>query len=85
MARLAKGKALYEKSGAKVSFYRSVAGPAPNTVLMVSTVNGWDEWSKAAAAIEGNEAYAAFEREHIQDPAAEVLATGILQEFELPG
>jgi len=84
VSRLAKSKTLYEQNGCKVSFYRSVAGPAPNGVLMVSTVDDWDQWAKAAAAIENNADFAAIQRQHADDPAGEVLAQGILKEFELP-
>ena len=84
ISRLAKSKTLYEQNGSRVSFYRTVAGPAPNAVLIVSTVDDWDQWSKAASAIENNADFAAIQREHAADPAAEVLATGILKEFELP-
>ena len=82
-ARIRKAKELFEKNGATVHVYRTVAGSQPNTVLFTSTVDDWDAWAKAAKATEGNAEYQAFERESANDPAAEILASGILEEFEI--
>ena len=43
----------------------------------------WDAWAKAAKATEGNADYRTFERQSADDPAGEVLSSGILEEFEL--
>ena len=84
LRRLETAKSLFEKSGASVRWYRTVAGSAPGTVLFTSTVDDWDAWAKAAKATEGNADYQAFERETANDPAAEVISTGILESFDLP-
>jgi len=83
ISRLQTAKSLFEKSGATVHFYRTVAGSEPNAVLFTSTVDDWDAWAKAAKATEGNADYQAFERQTADDPAAEILSTGILEEFDL--
>lgn len=83
ISRLKTAKNLFEKNGATVRFYRMVAGADSNAVLMSSTVDDWDGWAKAAKATEGSAEYQAFEREAANDPAAEVLASGILEEFTL--
>ena len=84
ISRLQKTKTLYEKNGATVNFYRTVAGADPNAVLLTSTVDDWDAWAKAAKATEGSADYQAFERESANDPAAEILSSGILESFDLP-
>ena len=84
LSRLDKAKTLFEKSGADVHFYRTVAGSDPNAVLFTSTVDDWDAWAKAAKATEGSAEYLAFERESANDPAAEIVSSGILEEFQLP-
>jgi hypothetical protein len=83
ITRLQTAKSLYEKNGATVNFYRTVAGSASNAVLFTSTVDDWDAWAKAAKATEGNADYQAFQRESANDPAAEVLSSGILEDFSL--
>lgn len=84
ISRLGTAKSLFEKSGATVHFYRTVAGSEPNAVLFTSTVDDWDAWAKAAKATEGGAEYMAFERESANDPAAEIVSSGILEEFKLP-
>ena len=84
LARLQTAKSLFEKNGATVRFYRTVAGPESNAVLFTSTVDDWDAWAKAAKATEANVDWQTFERESANDPAAEVLSSGILEEFDLP-
>lgn len=81
--RLKTAKNLFEKAGASVSFYRTVAGAEGNAILFTSTVDDWDAWAKAAKVTEGSADYQAFERESANDPAAEILSTGILESFEL--
>lgn len=83
VSRLKTAKTLFEKNGATVHFYRTVAGSESNAVLLTSTVDDWDAWAKAAKATEGSADYQAFERESANDPAAEILSSGILEEFEL--
>jgi hypothetical protein len=83
ISRLQTAKSIFEKNGATVNFYRTVAGSESNAVLFTSTVDDWDAWAKAAKATEGNADYQAFERESANDPAAEVLSSGILEEFNL--
>ena len=83
ISRLQSTKALFEKSGATVNFYRTVAGSESNAVLFTSTVDDWDAWAKAAKTTEGNADFQAFERESANDPAAEILSTGILESFDL--
>ena len=84
ISRLNTAKNLFEKAGATVHFYRTVAGAEPNTILFTSTVDDWDAWAKAAKGTEGNADYQAFERESANDPAAEILSSGIIEEFDLP-
>ena len=84
IARLNTAKNLFEKAGATVHFYRTVAGSEPNAVLFTSTVEDWDAWAKAAKATEGQADYQAFERESANDPAAEIISSGIIEEFDLP-
>jgi hypothetical protein len=83
ISRLETAKSIFEKSGATVHFYRTVAGSEANAVLFTSTVDNWDAWAKAAKATEGNADYQAFERESANDPAAEIVTSGILEEFNL--
>ena len=75
ISRLQTAKSLFEKNGATVNFYRTVAGAESNAVLMTSTVDDWDAWAKAAKATEGSADFQAFERESANDPAAEVLSS----------
>ena len=84
ISRLDTAKSLFEKNGATVHFYRTVAGSEPNAVMFTSTVDDWDAWAKAAKATEGSADYLAFERESANDPAAEIVSTGIIEEFQLP-
>ncbi len=84
ISRLQTAKSIFEKNGATVRCYRTVAGSDGNAVLFTSTVDDWDAWAKAAKATEGNADFQAFERLAANDPAAEVVSSGILEEFELP-
>ena len=83
ISRLQTAKSIFEKGGAKVHYYRTVAGAEPNAVLFTSTVDDWDAWAKAAKATEGNADYQTFERESANDPAGEVVSSGILEEFSI--
>lgn len=83
ISRLQTAKSIFEKNGATVHFYRTVAGSEANAVLFSSTVKDWDAWAKAAKATEGNADYRKFERDSANDPAAEILSSGILEEFKL--
>jgi hypothetical protein len=83
LSHLQTAKSIFEKSGATVHFHRTVAGSEPNAVLLTSTVADWGAWAKAAKAVEGNADYQAFERQTANDPAAEVVSSGIVEEFDL--
>jgi hypothetical protein len=83
IARLQTAKSIFEKNGATVHFYRTIAGAEPNAVLVTSTVNDWEAWAKAAKNTEESADYRAFERESANDPAGEVVSSGIPEEFEL--
>ena len=84
LSRLRTAKNMYEKNGARVHCFRTIAGAEPSAVLFSSTVDDWDAWAAGAKATEGSEEYAAFRREVANDPAAEIVASAILEEFELP-
>jgi hypothetical protein len=84
ISRMQTAKSIYEKSGATVHTYRTVAGPDGNAVLFSSTVDDWDAWAKAAKAAEGNADFQAFERLNANDPASEIISTGIIEEFSIP-
>jgi hypothetical protein len=84
LARLRTAKGLYEKNGARVHTFRTIAGAEPSGVLFSATVDDWDAWAAGAKAAESNEEYIAFRREVANDPAAEIVANAILEEFELP-
>jgi hypothetical protein len=84
ISRMQTAKSIYEKVGATVHTHRTVAGPEGNAVLFSSTVDDWDAWAKAAKASEGNADFQAFERLNANDPAGEVISTGIIEEFEIP-
>ena len=73
-----------ERNGARVSFYRSIAGSEPQGVLVVSEVDDWPQWAQCAAKLEADGDWAALERKSADDPAVEIVSQGILQEFELP-
>ena len=84
ISRLGETKKLFEKHGAQVSFYRTVAGPEAGTVLVVSQVDDWGKWAECAAKLEADPEWEAFDRKAADDPVVELLSTGILQEFSLP-
>jgi len=77
-------KSIYEKCGASVHTHRLVAGSDGNAVMFSSTVDDWGAWAKAAKAFEGNADFQAFERLNANDPASEVISTGIIESFEIP-
>jgi hypothetical protein len=84
IARLAETKKIFERNGAQVSFHRIVAGSEPEGVLFVSSVDDWARWAQCAAKLEADPEWQALDRKSADDPAAEMLSSGILQEFELP-
>jgi hypothetical protein len=84
IARLAETKKIFERNGAQVSFHRIVAGSEPEGVLFVSSVDDWARWAQCAAKLEADREWQALDRKSADDPAAEMLSSGILQEFELP-
>ena len=83
ISRLGDSKRIMERAGAKVSFYRMVAGSESEGVLYVSEVEDWDAYAKCAKKIEADKDWEALDRLSANDPAAEMLSTGILQEFTL--
>ena len=84
ISRLSETKKIFERNGARVSFYRSIAGSEPQGVLVVSEVDDWPQWAQCAAKLEADGDWAALERKSADDPAVEIVSQGILQEFELP-
>ena len=82
--RLGEGKKILEGLGSNVTYYRTVAGPEPNAVLIISTVDDWQQFGEVAAKVQANSAWQAFERQLTDDPVAELLSTSILQDFTLP-
>lgn len=84
ISRMQTAKSLYEKFGATVHTYRTVAGPDGTGVLFSSTVDDWDAWAKAAKAAKANADFQDFERLNVNDPASEVISSGIIEEFEIP-
>lgn len=84
LARLGEGKKILESHGASVTLYRTIAGPDPNSVLVVSTVNDWKQFAKSAEAIQADATWQAFERKLVDDPVAERSNIGIIQDFTLP-
>lgn len=85
LARLGEGKKILESHGANVVFYRIIAGPDhPNTVLAVSTVADWKQFAKVAQEVQADAAWQAFERKLVDDPVAERINIGIIQDFTLP-
>ena len=84
ISRLGEAKKIMERNGAKVSFHRMVAGSEPEGVLYVSEVADWDAYAKCAKKMEADKDWEALDRKSADDPAAQMISGGILQEFELP-
>ncbi len=84
IARLGEGKKILESHGANVTFYRTIAGPDPNAVLVVSTVDDWQQFAKSAEAIQADATWQAFERKLVDDAVAERSSISIIQDFKLP-
>jgi hypothetical protein len=84
LSRLGDMKKILEGHGTTVTFYRTLSGPNPNTVLIVSSVPDWPTYAKVAEKIQADGAWQAFERKHANDPAGEILADGMIQDFKLP-
>lgn len=82
--RLGEAKKILEGHGATVTFYRTHAGPDPNAVLVVSSVDDWAQFAEVSAKVEVDAAWQAFERQQADDPAAERLSNSIIQDFTLP-
>ncbi len=82
--RLGEGKKILEGHGSNVTFYRTVAGPESNAVLIISTVDDWQQFGEVAAKVQADSSWQAFERQLANDPVAEQLSTSILQDFTLP-
>jgi hypothetical protein len=84
ITRLGEAKKILERNGARVTFFRTLAGPDPNAVLIVSTVEDWPQFAQVAAKVESDAAWQAFERQLVDDPVAERLSSGMIQDFTLP-
>jgi len=84
LGRLGEAKKILESHGANVVFYRTIAGPEPNAVLAVSTVADWKQFGKVAQEVQADASWQAFERKLVDDPVAERLNIGIIQDFTLP-
>ena len=67
-----------------MTFYRTLGGPTPNAVLFISSVPDWATVAKVAAKVEADSTWRALERKSADDPAAEILSSGLIQEFKLP-
>jgi len=84
LSRCGEAKKILESHGSTVTFYRTLAGPTPNAVLFVSSVPDWATVAKVAAKVEADPTWRALERKSAEDPAVEVLSTGMIQDFKLP-
>lgn len=84
ISRMQAAKSIFEKAGATVHTYSTVAGSEGSGVVFSSTVDDWDAWAKAAKATSANKDFENLQRESANDPAAEVLSSGIIEGFELP-
>jgi hypothetical protein len=84
LGRLAEAKKILEGHGSSVTFYRTHAGPDPNAVLVVASVDDWAQFAEVSAKVQADAAWQAFERQQADDPAAERLGSSIIQDFTLP-
>jgi hypothetical protein len=84
ISRLGEAKKILEGHGSSVTFYRTLAGPEPNAVLIVASVDDWPQFAQVAAKVEADPAWQAFERQLANDPVAERLGTSMIQDFTLP-
>jgi hypothetical protein len=84
ISRCGEAKKILEGHGSTVTFYRTLAGPTPNTVLFISSVPDWPTVAKVAAKVEADTAWRALERKSVEDPVAETLSSGMIQDFKLP-
>ena len=82
---LAEGKKILEGHGVRVNFYRTVAGPEPNAVLIVGEVDDWPKFGEVAAKLGSDAAFQALQRKIVDTPSAETLSNEIIEQFELPG
>ncbi len=84
MNRLGEGKKIRESHGFNVTFYRTVAGPESNAVLIITTADDWPQFGEITAKLQADSAWQAFDRQLADDPVAEELSISILQDFTLP-
>ncbi len=84
IAGLGEVKKIAEGNGARVSFYKGVAGGAPNSILIVSEVDDWAAFAEVSAKISADPGWQAIERRLVDDPAAEILSNEIIEQFEIP-
>ncbi len=82
--RLGEGKKIRESHGFNVTFYRTVAGPESNAVLIITTADDWPKFAEITAKLQADSAWQAFDRLLTNDPVAEELSISILQDFTLP-
>ena len=84
LAGLGEVKKIIEGHGANVSFYRGVAGGPPNTVRIISEVEDWPTFGEVGAKVSADPGWQAIERRLVDDPAAEILSSEIVERFEIP-
>ena len=84
ITRLGQVKKILERHGARVTFFRTLAGSDPNGVLVVSTVDDWPQFAQVAAKVEADGEWQAFERQLVDDPVAERVSSSMIQDFTLP-
>ena len=82
--RLGEAKKILESHGSNVTFYRTLAGPEPDAVLIVSTVDDWPQFAEVSAKVQADATWQAFERQLANDPVVERLGTSMIQDFTLP-
>ena len=84
ISRLGEAKKILESHGSSVTFYRTLAGPQPDAVLIVSSVDDWPQFAEVSAKVQADATWQAFERQLANDPVVERLGTSMIQDFTLP-
>ncbi len=62
IAGLGEVKKILEGHGSRVSFYNSVAGGTPNTVLIVSEVDDWATFGEVSAKVSADPGFRDIQR-----------------------